>query len=237
MFKRFAAFVLVLFSLSSILFIGSPAFAQSSGGNISVQPTTQQSTANKLADRASNSWPWYITRASGLVAAASLVILLLSGIGQITGYSFRFLEPITAWATHRALGIAFGVSVLVHVFSLLFDKFISFNFFQLLIPFISDYRRVVIGGVHLGSLYVALGILAFYATLVVVLSSLLWVDKRQGLWRLLHYLSYFIIVFIFIHALYLGTDLAHGIFRLLWILAGISIALAVLTRLRRARTT
>lgn len=172
-----------------------------------------------------------------MVAAVLLVILMMSGIGQVTGYTFRFLDPLTAWASHRALGIAFGVSVLTHIFSLLFDNFVHFSFWQLLIPWHSNYKPVTLFGFHLGSLYVALGVLAFYGAALVVISSLLWVEKKPYLWKLIHLLNYLVILFVFIHALYLGTDLMHGILRWLWIVLGITIVFAVIHRLWRAKTT
>lgn len=213
-----------------------PAAAAGGAGDVVVQTVPGQTVAQKLGTRAEASWPWYLTRASGLVAAAALVILMLSGIGQITGHSFKFLDPLTAWASHRALGITFGVSVLVHIFSLLFDKFVSFNIFQLLVPWLSNYSQAKVFGLHLGSLWVALGIFAFYLSAVVVITSLVWVEKKPHLWRLLHFLSYLIILLVFIHALYLGTDLTHGLLRALWWLAGLTIAAGVLVRLWRART-
>jgi predicted ferric reductase len=200
-------------------------------------PTTKIDTvANELTQRARSSWPWYVTRGSGLTAGVTLAILLLSGIGMITGYTYRFLEPITAWATHRALGIIFAISVAIHVISLLFDHFVPFNIIQILIPFTSDYKPISLFGYYVKSLYVALGVLSLYAVVAIVLTSLLWVDKKPKLWRLVHYLSYFVIIAIFIHALYLGTDLAHGILRWIWVGSGLIIAGSILHRLRRART-
>ncbi|MFA5003831.1 MAG: hypothetical protein WC498_00965 [Candidatus Saccharimonadales bacterium] len=217
---------------------GGAVMAQSSQfANVVVQDAQGPSVAQKFTDRAKSSWPWFIVRASGLVAAASLILLMLSGIGQITGDTFRFLAPLTAWASHRALGITFGISVLIHMVGLLFDTFVPFGILQLLVPWLSNYKPVTLFGVHLGSLYVALGVLAFYAVGLVVVSSLLWVEKKPYIWKWIHLLSYVIIMFVFVHALYLGTDLAHGIFRLLWIVLACAVLLGSLYRLWRAKTT
>lgn len=227
-----------VFIFSALIFMSSPIYAQTgdSSGNVVVQTIPGPTVAEKITSRTKLSWPWYVTRASGLVAAVSLVVLMLSGIGQVTGHTFRFLDPLTAWASHRALGIAFGVSVLIHMFSLLFDHFIHFNLLQLFIPWLSDYKTVVVFGLQLGSLYVALGVLAFYGVLVVIVSSLLWVEKKPYLWKFIHLISYIVIFFVFIHGLYLGTDLLHGIFRWLWIFLGIVVAISALVRLWRAKT-
>lgn len=199
-------------------------------------PAAQGPSVNKqLSNRAKSSWPWYITRASGLVAAFALVALMLSGIGFITGYTFKLLEPLTAWATHKALAYVFGVSVVIHVVALLFDTYVPFNIAQALLPFASNYQPVTIAGYHLGSLWVALGVFALYGVLAIIISSLLWIDKKPYTWKALHFLAYMVMIFIFFHALYIGTDLTHGMFRVLWILFSIGVAVAIVFRAWRRR--
>ena len=181
-------------------------------------------------------WPWYVTRATGMIAAVLLLLLILSGVGLLTGYTYKLLEPLPAWAAHRALGLAFGVSTLLHVFCLLFDKYIGFTVFDLLVPFRSAYKPVTIGGVHLGSLYVALGIFALYAIIAVIITSLLWINNKPKPWRALHYLSYVALVFVFIHGLFLGTDIDLPVVKVFWILGAIAAVVSISIRLYRART-
>ncbi len=201
--------------------------------DILIQPVQGPSVTKQLEGRAKSTWPWYITRAAGMVAAVSLVFLMLSGIGFITGATFRFLEPLTAWATHKAIAYVFGASLAVHGIALLFDKFVPFNVAQILLPFLSSYRKVTIAGHHVGSLYVALGVIAFYFVLAIIISSIVWIDKKPHTWKLFHFLAYLTMIFVFFHALYLGTDLSHGILRVIWIIFGITVAIAILYRLRR----
>ena len=220
---------------SMLMPLGGVVMAQSSA--TSTQTTsTSPSVAQQAAERIKSSWPWYIVRAAGIIAAISLVLLLLSGVGQITGYTFRLVEPITAWATHRALGLVFMGSVFVHILALLFDKFVTFNIWQVLIPFVSPYRPVTLFGRNFGSLYVALGVLSFYLMLTIVITSLVWIDKKPHTWKLLHFFSYLTMIFVFLHALYIGTDLAVGWLKVVWIVLGIIIAGATILRLWRAKT-
>lgn len=205
--------------------------------DILVSPVQGPTVTQRLTTRTKSSWPWYITRAAGLVAAITLVALMLSGVGLITGYTFKFLEPLTAWATHKALGLAFGVSVIIHIVALLFDRYVPFTIAQALVPFLSQYHTVKIAGHQLGSLYVALGVFALYGILAIIITSLLWIDKKPYTWKLFHFLTYLVMIFVFFHALYLGTDLTHGIFRILWIIFGVAVAITVIYRLRRARST
>ncbi len=82
----------------------------------------------------------------------------------------------------------------------------------------------------------ALGVLAFYGVAVIIITSLVWVDKKPHTWKIFHLLSYLVLLFVFVHALYLGTDLASGVLRLVWIAVGLLTALAILYRLWRAKT-
>jgi len=207
--------------------------AQSS---INITTTQDPSLFQQVASRLNTSWPWYVTRASGLVAAASLVILLLSGIGQVTGYTFKFLQPITAWATHRALGLAFMGAVITHILALLFDRFIPFGVADLLIPFVSNHAPATIVGINVGSLFVALGILSLYLTILIVVTSLFWIDKKPYFWKLIHLLSYAVMAAIFFHGLFLGTDISSGWGRVIWIGSAIIVTVAVVHRLRRANS-
>lgn len=242
-FTTFGFFVLLLLMFTyvhnatvfatSTASISTKAFSASDTPNIIVNPVQGPSISKQLKTRAKTSWPWYITRAAGFLAAISLILLMLSGIGFITGATFRFLEPLTAWATHKAIAYVFGVSVVVHVVALLFDKYVPFTITQALVPFISNYRDVTIFGYHLGSIYVALGVVSLYLILAIILTSILWMDKKPHTWKIFHFLAYLIMIFVFFHALYLGTDLAHGIFRILWIILGISVAIAIVLRLHR----
>ena len=237
MFKKILLLTMLSVGLVGLgLSNGTVLAENSTSSNVVVQNITGPSVAQKFTSRAKSSWPWFLARSSGLVAAVALVLLMLSGIGQITGDTFRFLAPLTAWASHRALGITFGVAVVVHMVSLLFDTFVPFTVLQLFVPWLSNYKPVTLAGVHLGSLYVALGVLTFYGVVIVIISSLLWVEKKPYTWKWIHLLSYLLAVFVFVDALYLGTDLAHGFFRWLWIGLAIAVASASVYRLWRAKT-
>lgn len=204
--------------------------------NIVVETTPKSSVSHGLVERVKVSWPWYLTRISGMVAAVSMVMLMLSGVGLITGNTFSFLEPITAWASHRALGITFSLSVLLHVGALYFDNFVPFSITSLLVPFASDYKQTQLFGFSVGSLYIALGVISLYITAAITLTSLLWIEKKPKLWKLTHLLSYLAMIFVFVHALYLGTDLSSGILRWSWIALGFAVMYATLARAWRAKT-
>lgn len=187
--------------------------------------------------RVASSWPWYVIRASGFVAVGLLILLMLSGIGQVTGLLYRFIEPVKAWALHKAMALALCGAIAVHVLFLLFDHYLPFSLAQVLVPFVSHYNNhTSLLGFGLSSIAVALGILAMYGVAVVVLSSLGWIDTRPKIWRRLHYLNYFIILAAFVHALGVGSDLKYGTFRATWIAVAALLLLAIASRLWRAGT-
>lgn len=195
------------------------------------------STSQLVLHRASTSWKWYIIRGAGFTAAGLLILLMLSGIGQVTGLTYRFFEPLKAWIIHKALAIMLCVAIAIHVLFLLFDHFVSFNLLQVLVPFASHYNNgTKFFGLPLGALAVTLGIVAMYGVAIIVASSLGWIDSKKTTWRWLHYLSYLVMLFVFLHALYVGSDLKYGSFRSIWIVLIVLVLLAVISRLLRAGT-
>lgn len=191
-----------------------------------------------IAQRASASWPWYIIRGAGFVAAGLIVLLVLSGIGQVTGIVYKYIEPVKMWAIHKALALALCASIAFHVGFLLIDHFVQFSVPQILIPFASRYNNgTTLLNLPLGALAVGLGVLSMYGVAIIVASSLGWIDSKKRTWRTLHYLSYVVAIFIFFHALYAGSDLKYGTFRMLWILLGAIVGAGLLARLWRAGTT
>jgi hypothetical protein len=195
------------------------------------------STTHVITERLSTSWPWYVIRGAGFIAAGLVVLLVLSGIMQVTGLIYRFIEPITAWAIHKALAIALCVSIGVHIGFLLIDNYIRFSLPQLFIPLLSHYSNgTTFLGIAFGGVAVSFGILAMYGIAIVVASSLGWIDTKRRAWRLLHYISYVSAACIFLHALYAGSDLKYGLFRMAWILLGDVIIIGAISRLRRMGT-
>jgi predicted ferric reductase len=192
---------------------------------------------NVVTQRVGTSWPWYVIRGAGFVAAGLLILLMISGIGQVTGIIYRYIEPIKAWAIHKALAYALCASIAIHVGFLFIDKFVPFSLAQILVPFASHYNNgTKLGGISLGGVAVTLGILAMYGVIIIVASSLGWIDTKKKAWRKLHYLSYLVALFVFLHAVSVGSDLKYGTFREAWIAAGVVVILAIVARLWRAGT-
>ncbi|MEO8105575.1 MAG: hypothetical protein ABI602_04555 [Candidatus Saccharibacteria bacterium] len=184
----------------------------------------------------STAWPWYVVRASGIVALLLLGLVTLSGIGMVTGLTYRFIEPLQAWALHRAIAIALALSSLTHIGFLLLDTFAPYSLKNVLVPFSVHYEHSRLFGIGVGSLYNALGILGAYLLAIVLVSSLLVIDTKKKLWQWLHFLSYPLMVMVFFHVLFLGTDFKHGAVRLVWLVSGLILLAGLTSRLRRSGT-
>lgn len=186
------------------------------------------------SSRIGSSWPWYIIRGAGFAAFALMFLLMISGIGHVTGLTYRFIEPIKAWAIHKAMAFALVAAILIHVIFLLFDHYVNFSIVQLFVPFLNHYSNgTTLFGLHLNSLGVGFGVIAMYLVFIIVLSSLGYIDTKKGLWKFLHYFSYIAVYLVFIHALYNGSDLKYGTFRAFFILMMVIMTLAVIGRLMR----
>ena len=161
---------------------------------------------------------WYVTRASGMVAAVLLVLTLIWGLLITTKLIDR--KGLPAWLTdlHRYLG---GLSVLfiaVHLVSLVLDSYVSFSWADLFVPFASSWKAGP----------VAWGIGAFWGLVVVEGTSLAQRRMARGTWRRLHFLSYPVALMTALHAAQAGTDAANPVFRVVSIvLIGVLSALTV----------
>lgn len=143
-----------------------------------------------------SSLPWFVTRAAAITSYILLFFMIVMGESMASGRLYVFIPPIRAWLIHKYLAISFGVALLVHLISLLFDGFVSFGIWDVLIPFHSNYKAFP----------VALGVVGFYVVLIVMLSSLIARFQHSPWWRKLHFLVYPLFVLGLLHGLLTGTD-------------------------------
>jgi hypothetical protein len=166
-------------------------------------------------------WAWIFTRVAGLVSYVLLAVLAVTGIVQTTGLIYRWISPATSWSLHRAISSTLLVSVVVHIGALLFDHFMNLKIVDVLIPFLSPYRPLL----------VALGIVGFYLLLLVLLTSLYHISTHPKFWRTVHFLGMIMFGLIFLHGVLIGTDVKHGFSRVLYWLVASPVFVAVVYRL------
>lgn len=199
-------------------------------GEVSTSPASfvfgggQLASGNDFKSLAEN-FPWYVSRASAITAYLLTFFIIFWGAGMTMGFIYLIANPVEAWVIHKYLGIAMGVTVLIHIFSLLFDRFINFKIWDILIPFYSGYKP----------LFLSLGIISFYLLLAVILTSLLIRLKSPKFWRTVHYAAYIFFIFALIHGLAIGTDSKTSAMRAVYWITGAMFLLLLAYRFIRYR--
>src|SRR6266480_1885643 len=123
---------------------------------------------------------WYLTRASGLVAYGLLFASASFGLVMTGDLTPRWLQRFRVYDLHRFLAlVTLGVTVF-HIVIVLPDKFIGFSVPELLVPFASSYEP----------LYMALGVFAFYVSVIVTGAFYLRPRVSYRTWRLVHYATF-----------------------------------------------
>ncbi len=171
--------------------------------------------------------PWYLSRASGLVAFAIITGSVILGLLLSTKRPKPLLPKGFSFDIHQFLAFFTLGLVAVHAGSLLFDHYIGYGVLDLLVPFRSPFERLSTG----------LGVIAFWGALAVTVSFSL--RKRIGhrRWRQFHYVSFAVWVMALLHGLMAGTDAGLSLVRILYIGAGLSVGILLLLRIETARRT
>lgn len=171
-----------------------------------------------------SSLPWYVARAAGTVSYVLMFLVVIIGTGLTTSYTYKLTNPTKAWIIHKYLSLALGITLIVHIASLLFDKFINLRIAEVLIPFYSIYNTT----------FLSLGIFAFYLLVIIIFSSLFFRLKSPRIWRLIHYSVYLLFILSFLHGVLMGTDTKTLVMKLTYWITGISFLLLLIYRFWRS---
>lgn len=156
---------------------------------------------------------WFISRSSGVLAYLMLTLGVLWGLMQSGAILRPTIPPLLALGLHSFLNWGALVMSALHGLILLGDNFIKLSLADVLVPFASPYKPVLVG----------VGIIGFY--LVLMLSSSFYARKWLGqkTFRMLHYASYPTFLLVTWHGLGIGTD--QG---LMWPLSILSVGAVIL---------
>jgi predicted ferric reductase len=144
----------------------------------------------------SGTLPWYVARASGLVAWALLAGAVVWGLLMTSKLMRRRVKNSWLLDLHRWLGGLALVFTSVHVVAIMGDSYVNFGLASVLIPFASHWHPVA----------VAWGITSLYLLAAVELTSLLRRHMSHRLWRRVHLFSFPLFVTSTIHGVSAGTD-------------------------------
>ncbi|GIF18013.1 sulfoxide reductase heme-binding subunit YedZ [Actinoplanes tereljensis] len=154
---------------------------------------------------------WYFARGSGVISLVLLTVVVALGIGSRSGKPAFGLPRFAVSLLHRNAALLSVVFVAGHVISLLFDPYAQLRLFDVVLPFVGNYRPVWQG----------FGTLAFDLLVAIVVTSLLRHRLGARTWRVVHWLAYLCWPVALMHGLGTGSD--NGT----WWLWTISIACAV----------
>lgn len=138
---------------------------------------------------------WHLIRATGTISYLLLYLSVMIGLytqvqkmrKQKMTVPLIFHEALSNWTFFLTIG---------HVVITLIDKYMSFQWFEVLIPFQTDYQRVPM----------ALGILALYFLILTMVTSKARKKIGYQVFRKIHALNPILYVFTTIHGLMMGSD-------------------------------
>jgi predicted ferric reductase len=169
----------------------------------------------------SGTLPWYVARASGLVAWALLAGSVVWGLLMTSKVIRRFARSSWLLDLHRWLGGLALVFTGIHVLAILGDTYVHFGLASVLVPFVATWHPVM----------VAYGIASLYLLVAIEVTSLLRRRINANLWRRVHFLSFPLFVSSTVHGLTAGTDSRAPMVVITAILVGGAVAALTAVRL------
>jgi predicted ferric reductase len=160
---------------------------------------------------------WYVTRAAGLLAYLLLWLSTAWGLAVPSRLLTPLLEQAHTFEFHQSLSllsIGFG---LLHVLVLMFDRYMPYSAWQVLIPFLSPYRP----------LWVGIGVIALYLILLVTATFYIRAHIGMKTFRAIHAFSLLGYLGATLHGLFAGTDSGLPLMQLLY--AGTALNVVFLT--------
>lgn len=201
---------------------GTEALAGSDPSDINSTPVTIQNQTNATVSvQEENPWAWYFSRASGLISFALLYVSIFLVLTIRIPFLRKFFAPAHALNAHGWIALQATILALLHGLILTLDKFLNFSLTNVLIPFTSPYEKTL----------VALGTIGFYLMLLLVVTSYARKYMSFKAWRTIHFFNIGLYFIVFVHALYLGTDLKISLVRNIFIAANSILVLLMLTNM------
>jgi len=170
---------------------------------------------------------WLVGRAFGL--AGFLALGALTALGVWIRHPWRLRSPIlhpeVRVRAHAALGAASVVLISGHLIALALDHYAGVGWRGALVPGLSNYRSVA----------VAVGVVAFYALVLIAMTAGLAGRIGRGQWLTVHRLAAPVFAMTWFHGVLAGTD--TGALRVMYALTRIVVAGLVITRHLADETT
>lgn len=160
---------------------------------------------------------WYVTRAAGLIAYMLLWLSMVWGLAVSSKIFDGALHRAMTYDFHQFLSLLAIGFIALHVAVLLADRYLPFSLADILVPFHAPYRP----------LWVGVGVIGFYLTLLVTVTFYIrrWIGTKT--FRTIHLASFLAYLSAVFHGLFAGTDSSLWATRLMY--AGTSLVIVFLT--------
>ena len=167
---------------------------------------------------------WYATRASGIMALVLFTLTMVLGLTTTTRARARRWPGFAQQEMHRRISMIAVVFLGIHVITSVLDTYVNISWAAVVIPFTSSYGRFWVG----------VGAVALDLMLAVFVTSLLRARMRPGTWRAVHWLAYLSWPVALAHTFGMGTDSRESWVIVLGVACVVSVAAALVWRLRVA---
>ena len=157
---------------------------------------------------------WFTTRGAGAVSLLMFTASAALGLVTVARFQAAGWPRFFNYEMHRRVSLLSIVFLAVHVLTAVFDPFTKLGLGAALVPFASSYRPV----------QVALGVVALYLFVALIVTSLLRKHIGQRTWRVVHWASYAMWPMALLHGITAGSDASAP-----WMLAVDLISIAVIT--------
>jgi sulfoxide reductase heme-binding subunit YedZ len=163
---------------------------------------------------------WNILRAAGVAAYLALFLSTAWGLVSSTSLVTKHISKRASTAFHATTASAGMAFLAIHLIGLALDRFMPFGLPDLFVPLRTTFKPIP----------VALGILAMYGTVIVLVSS--WARKRIGTlwWRKLHLLAVPMFSLSMLHGLFAGTDSIRPWMFGMYVVTGVTTLFLVIVR-------
>lgn len=141
---------------------------------------------------------WHLIRSAGLSAYFLMTIAMVWGLAVSSRLVKDWSPGVLSMLLHSTISYLSLIFAAGHALLLLRDDYYVYHIRDLVVPFVGPYRPFAVG----------LGVLAFWAGLMIALSFSIKKHIGHQNWKRLHYLSYGGYGLITLHALLAGAD-AH----------------------------
>lgn len=161
---------------------------------------------------------WLTSRATGIVGYLAITGSIVAGLASKARLGQRAASPMARLEWHKSLAIVGLVMTLAHALTLL-GSARAFSPADVLVPGFMDYRTV----------WVAVGVLAFWALIAIAITGSMRARLGARAWKAIHLSSYAVFVGATLHGLLAGTDSGRVLMLLIYIGAAALVA-ALATR-------